>query len=292
MDAKIERLKANLAGLDGVLVAFSAGVDSTFLLKIAHAVLGDKAIALTATSPTVPPGELDAAKTFAQSLGCRHLIIDSHEMENPSFSKNPANRCFFCKDELYRICQNEARRLGLNTIIDGTNLDDLKDHRPGLQAATTFGVRHPLVEAEMTKSEIRRYSRELGLPTWDKPSSPCLSSRFPYGTEITLDKLKKVGACELFLKELGFREFRVRYHGDLARIEVAPSDFERLLENDTREALVRRFKQIGFTYISLDLQGFRSGSLNEALGPQTRVSSLVSRVSHQSETPNPKPKTA
>ena len=284
MDAKIEQLKSNLAGIGGALVAFSAGVDSTFLLKVAHIVLGDRAVALTATSPTVPPGELDAAKAFAHSLGCRHLIIDSHEMQNPSFSKNPANRCFFCKEELYRICQNEARRLDINSIIDGTNLDDLKDHRPGLQAAAAFGVRHPLVEAEMTKSDIRRFSRELGLPTWDKPSSPCLSSRFPYGTEITLTKLQKVGACEAFLKELGFREFRVRYHDDLARIEVMPSDFDKLLEKDTREAVVRRFKQVGFNYVSLDLQGFRSGSLNEALAAQTRVSS-------QTETPNPKPET-
>jgi uncharacterized protein len=265
MDAKVEQLKSNLAQSDGLLVAFSAGVDSTFLLKIAHMVLGDQATALTATSPTVPPGELDAAKAFTAVLGCRHVIIDSHEMENPSFAQNPANRCFFCKDELYRICQDQARRLGIKTIVDGTNLDDLKDHRPGLQAADALGIRHPLVEAEMTKDDIRRFSRELGLPTWDKPSSPCLSSRFPYGTEITLKKLKKVGACELYLKELGFREFRVRYHDDLARIEVAPGELHRLVEEDTREAVVRRFKQVGFNYISLDLQGFRSGSLNEAL---------------------------
>ena len=265
MDAKIEQLRSNLARCDGVLVAFSAGVDSTFLLKIAHMVLGDHAIALTATSPTVPPGELDAAKAFALSLGCRHLIIDSHEMENPSFSQNPANRCFFCKDELYRICHDQAARLGIKVIVDGTNLDDLKDHRPGLKAADLLGIRHPLVEAEMTKDDIRRYSREFGLPTWDKPSSPCLSSRFPYGTEITLEKLTKVGACEAFLKELGFREFRVRYHDDLARIEVAPGELERLMEKDTRTTVVRRFKQVGFNYVSLDLQGFRSGSLNEAL---------------------------
>jgi pyridinium-3,5-biscarboxylic acid mononucleotide sulfurtransferase len=269
MDAKIKQLKRNLAGFDGAVVAFSAGVDSTFLLKIAHMVLGNKAIALTATSPTIPPGELDAAKAFTRSLGCRHLVIDSHELDNPSFSKNPANRCFFCKEELYRICRNEAGRLGIDTIIDGTNLDDLKDHRPGLQAASALGVRHPLVEAELSKDDIRRYSRELDLPTWDKPSSPCLSSRFPYGTQITLEKLRKVGACELFLKELGFREFRVRYHGDLARIEVAPGEFDKLVHKATREAVVGKFKQVGFNYISVDLQGFRSGSLNEALVSNT-----------------------
>jgi uncharacterized protein len=265
MDTKIEQLKKNLARADSVLVAFSAGVDSTFLLKTAHMVLGDRAIALTATSATVPPGELEAAKAFASSLGCRHIMIDSHEMENPSFAQNPVNRCFFCKDELYRICQDQARRLGVSIIVDGTNLDDLKDHRPGLKAADAFGIRHPLVEAEMTKDDIRRYSRELGLTTWDKPSSPCLSSRFPYGTEITLEKLKKVGACEVFLKELGFREFRVRYHDDLARIEVAAGELDRFLERPMREAVVRRFKQAGFKYVSLDLQGFRSGSLNEIL---------------------------
>jgi uncharacterized protein len=265
MDAKIDQLKSRLATSDGVLVAFSAGVDSTFLLKVAHLVLGDRAVALTATSPTVPPGELDAAKAFAASLGCRHIVVDSHEMENPSFAQNPANRCFFCKDELYRICHDQARRLGIGVIVDGTNLDDLKDHRPGLKAADALGVRHPLVEAGMTKDDIRCYSRELGLSTWDKPSSPCLSSRFPYGTQITLERLKKVGGCEVFLKELGFREFRVRYHNDLARIEVTPGDLERLIQKETREAVVRRFKQLGFNYVSLDLQGYRTGSLNEAL---------------------------
>jgi pyridinium-3,5-biscarboxylic acid mononucleotide sulfurtransferase len=265
MDTKIEQLKSNLAQMKSVLIAFSAGVDSTFLLKIAHMVLGDRAVALTATSATVPPGELDAARAFTRSLGCRHVVVDSHEMENPSFLQNPVNRCFFCKDELYRICHHQARQLDIQVIVDGTNLDDLKDHRPGLKAADALGIRHPLVEAGMTKDDIRRHSRELGLPTWDKPSSPCLSSRFPYGTAITLEKLKKVGACEVFLKELGFREFRVRYHGDLARIEVALEHIDRLMEKDTREAVVHRFKEIGFNFVSVDLQGYRTGSLNEAL---------------------------
>jgi uncharacterized protein len=265
MDAKLDQLENILRHTGGVLVAFSAGVDSTFLLKVAHRALGDQAVALTAASPTAPPGELEAAKEFALGLGCRHIVVNSHELANPSFSQNPANRCFFCKDELYRICRDQAREIGVEVIVDGTNLDDLKDHRPGLKAAAAFGIRHPLVEAKMTKDEIRRYSRELNLPTWDKPSSPCLSSRFPYGTEITLERLRKVGACEVFLKELRFREFRVRYHGDLARIEVAPGELERLMEKDTREAVVRRFKELGFNYVSLDLQGYRTGSLNEAL---------------------------
>ena len=269
MDPKLDRLNGILRETNGLLVAFSAGVDSTFLLKVAHIVLGDRAIALTASSPTAPPGELEAAKAFAGSLSCRHVILDSHELANPSFNQNPVNRCFFCKDELYRICREQADRLGIAAIVDGTNLDDLKDHRPGLKAAKEWGIRHPLVEAEMTKGDIRRYSRELGLPTWDKPSSPCLSSRFPYGTEINLERLKKIAACELFMKELRFREFRVRYHGDLARIEVAQHEFDRLFERETRAAIIEKFKEVGFSYVSLDLQGYRTGSLNEVLKSKT-----------------------
>ena len=269
MDAKFQRLTQILSESDRLLVAFSAGVDSTFLLKAAHMAIGARAIALTASSPTVPPGELDAAKEFANSLGCRHIVLDSHEMTNPSFSQNPVNRCYFCKDELYRISRAEADKLGIESIVDGTNLDDLKDHRPGLKAADEWRVRHPLVEAEMTKDDIRRYSRALDLPTWDKPSSPCLSSRFPYGTEINLERLKKIGACEVFMKELRFREFRVRFHGDLARIEVAEREIDRLFDPSTRQALVKKFKAVGFNFVSLDLQGFRSGSLNEALSKKT-----------------------
>lgn len=265
MDAKFARLTRVLGDTDRLLVAFSAGVDSTFLLKAAHMAIGARAIALTASSATVPPGELDAAKEFAHRLGCRHIVLDSHELTNPSFAQNPVNRCFFCKDELYRLCRAEADKLGIDTIVDGTNLDDLKDHRPGLKAADQWGVRHPLVEAEMAKEDIRRYSRELELPTWDKPSSPCLSSRFPYGTAINLERLKQIGACEVFMKELRFREFRVRYHGDLARIEVSQNEMVRLFDSTIREAIVRKFKEVGFTFVSVDLRGFRSGSLNEAL---------------------------
>ena len=265
MDAKFERLTRLLGENTGLLVAFSAGVDSTFLLKAAHMALGERAIALTASSPSAPPGEIAAAKEFVLSLGCRHVVLDSHELNNPSFAKNPVNRCFFCKDELYRICRAEADKLGVETIVDGTNLDDLQDHRPGLKAANEWGVRHPLVEAEMTKEDIRRYSRQLDLPTWDKPSSPCLSSRFPYGTEIDLERLMQIGSCELFMKELRFREFRVRYHGDLARIEVSQNEIVRLFDQPTRDAIVIKFKELGFRFVSLDLQGFRSGSLNEVL---------------------------
>lgn len=265
MDAKFHQLEALLKKSQRALIAFSAGVDSTFLLKVAHDTLGPGAIALTASSASVPPGELESAKAFVEQLGCRHIVLDSHELDNPSYAQNPVNRCFFCKDELYRICRAEAGKIGIQTIFDGTNLDDLKDHRPGLKAAERWHVQHPLVEAEMTKDDIRRYSQALNLPTWDKPSSPCLSSRFPYGTQIDLARLKQVAACEVFLKEKGFREFRVRYHGDLARIEVAQAEIDRLFDKDLRGAIVEKFKAVGFQYISLDLQGFRSGSLNEVL---------------------------
>ncbi len=266
MDSKFEGLTDILSGTGGVLVAFSGGVDSTFLLKVAHMVLGDRAVALTTSSPTAPPGELQAAENLARAIGCRHITCPSHELDNPSFAQNPVNRCFFCKDELYRICRARADQLGIVIIVDGTNLDDLKDHRPGLKAAKEWGIRHPLVEARMTKEEIRCYSRKLDLPTWDKPAIACLSSRIPYGIEINAETLEKVGACERFLRELLFREFRVRYHGDLARIEVAPHEINRLLDPATRDAVVRKFKETGFTFISLDLEGYRTGSMNEALG--------------------------
>ena len=247
-------------------MAFSGGVDSTFLLKVAHTVMEDRAVAITTSSPTAPPGELEAAEELARTIGCRHITVPSHELDNPSFSQNPVNRCYFCKDELYRICRMHADQLGLTTVADGTNLDDLKDHRPGLKAAKEWRIRHPLVEARMTKEEIRHYSRELNLPSWNKPAIACLSSRFPYGVEINTEKLAKIAACERFLQELRFREFRVRYHGELVRIEVAVEEIHRLFDTAVREAIVKRFKEIGFSYVSLDLQGYRTGSMNEALG--------------------------
>lgn len=265
MDTKLEGLKETLRDTDGVVVAFSGGVDSTFLLKVTHSVLGDRAVALTASSLTAPPGELEAAQELARQIGCRHIILDSHELENPAFARNPVNRCYFCKDELYRICRSEAERLGFSTVVDGTNLDDLKDHRPGLKAAKEWRVRHPLVEARLTKADIRQFSRELNLPTWDKPAIACLSSRFPYGVAINMERLEKIAACERFLRELNFRQFRVRYHGELVRIEVAPSEIERLFDAATRAAIVERCQQAGFSFVTLDLQGYRTGSMNEPL---------------------------
>lgn len=270
MDAKFENLKEILRETQGVLVAFSGGVDSTFLLKVAHMVLRDRALGLTAASPTAPPGELQAAEELAKLIGCRHLTVQSHELDNPAFARNPVNRCYFCKEELYGICRSTADRLGIRTVADGTNLDDLKDHRPGLKAAKEWGIRHPLVEARLTKEDIRGYSRALGLPSWNKPAMACLSSRFPYGVEINMERLGKIAACERFLKELGFREFRVRYHGEIARIEVAPEELERFFHPATREDVVREFKEIGFSFVTLDLQGYRRGSLNEPLGRESR----------------------
>ncbi|MGH7769252.1 MAG: ATP-dependent sacrificial sulfur transferase LarE [Candidatus Binatia bacterium] len=269
MSAKLEALKENLRAADGLLVAFSGGVDSTFLLKVAYMALGDRAVGVTASSPTAPPGELEAARELAGIIGCRHIVVDSHELNNPAFSRNSANRCYFCKDELYRICRSEADRLGFSVIVDGTNLDDLKDHRPGLKAAKEWRIGHPLVEVGMTKEEIRRSSRDLGLPSWDKPAIACLSSRFPYGTEINVERLGKIGACEKVLKDLGFREFRVRYHGELARIEVAVEEIDRLFDGTIRASIVQRFKKSGFTFVSLDLEGYRTGSMNESLAKKT-----------------------
>ena len=269
MDSKFEGLKEILRETRGALVAFSGGVDSTFLVKVAHMVLGDRAIAMTTASPTAPPGELEAAEELAKLIGCQHITVPSHELDNPSFSQNPVNRCYFCKDELYRICRAQADQLGLETVVDGTNLDDLKDHRPGLKAAKEWRIRHPLVEARFTKEQIRHYSRELGLPSWDKPAIACLSSRFPYGIEINMERLDKIAACERFLQELKFRQFRVRYHGELVRIEVAAEEIHRMFDAATREAVVRRFKEIGFSFVSLDLQGYRTGSMNESLGHRT-----------------------
>jgi uncharacterized protein len=275
MDLKFERLKEILHATNGVLVAFSGGVDSTFLLKVSYLVLGERAIGVTASSATAAPGELEAAQELAKLIGCRHIVLASHELDNPEFTKNPVNRCYFCKDELYRLCRDEATRLDIPTIMDGTNLDDLKDHRPGLKAAKEWGIRHPLVEACMTKEEIRQYSRRLKLPSWDKPAIACLSSRFPYGIEINAERLAKISACEHFLKGLRFRQFRVRYHGDLVRIEVASEEMLRFYDVATREAIVNKFKEIGFSFVSLDLEGYRTGSMNEPLAHRADRASRV-----------------
>ena len=262
---KLIALQRALRDMGRVLVALSGGVDSSFLLRMAVEELGPNAIALTTRSPTAAEDDEAMAVTLAEALGVRHLLIEANELEIPGYAENPTNRCYFCKGSLYDICDAEAAKFGIAQVIDGVNSDDLSDYRPGLRAAEEHRVRHPLAEVGLSKAEIRLLSRRLGLPTADKPSSPCLSSRFPYGTTITLEGLRKVAGAELVLRRLGFPECRVRNHDPIARIEVPPAELARLVEPEVRAELVSALKALGFLYVAVDLQGFRSGSLNEAL---------------------------
>jgi uncharacterized protein len=263
--AKLERLRAIFAPMPSLLVAFSGGVDSTFVLKVAHDTIGDRLLALTTTSPTMPDQDRRSALAMAARIGARHLVIESNELEIPGYARNPLNRCYLCKRNLFTVCEAKARELEIGAIVDGLNLEDLQDYRPGIKAAAELRVRHPLVEAELSKAEIRELSRALDLPTWDRPASPCLSSRFPYGTLITEDALRRVEHGEELLHELGFAVARVRYHGDVARLEVEPGDIPRLLAPAIRDQVDSELRQLGFRFVTVDLKGFRSGSLNEGL---------------------------
>jgi len=265
LNEKLDVLRAIFAPMTSVIVAFSGGVDSTFVLKVAHEVLGDRVLALTTTSPTMPDDDRRSALEMAQLIGVRHMVIESNELEVPGYAANPINRCYLCKSNLFTVCEAKAAELGIAEIVDGLNLDDLHDYRPGMQAASERRVRHPLVEANLTKAEIRELSRSMGLPTWDRPASPCLSSRFPYGTQITEEGLRKVEQGEQLLHALGFRVARVRYHGDVARLELETSEIQRIFDPAEREIVDREFKKIGFRFVAVDLKGFRSGSLNEGL---------------------------
>jgi uncharacterized protein len=253
--------------MERVLVAFSGGVDSTLLLKVAHDTLGDKnVLAVTALSPLYPERELEGVKKLIQTLGVNHRLIHSNELEIPGFSKNPPNRCYYCKSKLFGELLDLAKEETIPFIVEGSTLDDDKDHRPGRVAVQELGVRSPLREVGLTKAEIRELSRAFGLPTWDKPSFACLASRFPYGEEITGEGLKMVDEAEDFLFGLGFKQVRVRHYGNLARIEILKEEMAHLMEDSLREKVVARLKGVGYSYITLDLQGFRSGSMNEVLG--------------------------
>ena len=263
---KQKQLEEIFRSMGKVLVAFSGGVDSTLLLKVAKDTLGGgNVLAVTALSPLYPEREVTGAKRAAQELGVRHLLIESNELEIPGFSKNPANRCYFCKKELFEKLLHTAREEGIPSIVEGSTLDDEMDHRPGRKAVRELGIRSPLKEAMFTKAEVRDLSKDLGLRTWDKPSFACLASRFPYGEEITAEELRKVEEAEEFLFGLGFRQVRVRHYQSLARIEVFQEEMGRLIETLLRERVVSRLKEIGYKYVTLDLQGFRSGSMNEVL---------------------------
>ena len=261
---KRERAVERLRSLGSALVAYSGGVDSALLLALAREALGDGAVAFTAVSAALPADELEGARALARSLGARHVEERSAELEDPRYASNPVNRCYFCKTELYTLASARARDLGLATVVSGTNADELADYRPGLQAAAEHEVVQPLAEVGLTKAEIRALSRDLGLPTWDKPQQPCLSSRIPYGTEVTPERLAQLGQSEMALRALGLREFRVRYHGEIARIETGAGDLERLLE--VRGEAVAALKEAGFKFVTVDLEPFRSGRLNEAAG--------------------------
>ena len=262
---KYERLLGILKELESVLVAFSGGVDSTFLAKVAKDALGDKALLVTADSETYPASELEESRRLARHLGMRHLVIETRELDNPEYARNAPNRCFFCKEELFTKLGPLAAREGMAHLVYGANMDDLGDHRPGMEAAKRMGVRAPLIEAEFWKTEIRELSREFDLPTWDKPSFACLSSRFQYGDGITAEKLRQVDAAEAFVRSLGFKQFRVRHHDRLARLEIAREEMGRLWEDGIQDSIVARFRELGYLYVAVDLQGFRSGSANDAL---------------------------
>jgi uncharacterized protein len=269
--AKRDRLLAVLGELPGVAVAFSGGIDSTVVAQAAFLALGERAIAVTADSPSVARTELADARRLAELIGIRHIVVATSEFENPDYLKNDGSRCYFCKSELYSVVERLLPELGVFVVASGANLDDQGDYRPGLIAAAEHSVRHPLQEAGFTKADVRALARHWGLPTWDKPAAPCLSSRLAPGLAVTPERTARVEAAEAVLRRLGLRECRVRYHeGDLARVEVPATEIVRLAAEPVRTELAREFRALGFKFVTLDLDGFRSGSLNELVPLEVR----------------------
>lgn len=271
LQEKFQLLKDIIKKRGSAAIAFSGGVDSTFLIKVAHEVLGDKLIAVTATSSTYPERELKEAIKYAEDMGVKHIIISSEELEIEGFASNPKNRCYYCKKELFTKIKKVALENGVEYVFDGSNLDDTGDYRPGMQAAKELEVVSPIKEAGLTKNDIRELSKELGLPTWNKPSFACLSSRFPYGNKITLPKLKMVDRAEQFLLDMGIRQVRVRHHGEIARIEVSPEEREQFFSVEVMDKIGNEFKKIGFTYVTFDMLGYRTGSMNEVLTKEEKT---------------------
>jgi len=262
---KLKFLKDILSEMGSVLIAYSGGVDSTFLLKVASSVLGNKLVAVTASSAIYPSRELGEARENAKLLGIKYLIIDTNELDDENFVSNTPERCYYCRRRLFSKLIKLAKQYRLNYVIDGSNYDDTSDFRPGMRAASEFGVRSPLKEARFTKAEIRTLSKEMDLPTWDKPSHACLSTRFPYGDRITREKLSKVELAEEFLMGFGLKQLRVRIHGDIARIEVLEDDMHIFLDRDISKEIINKFKALGYAYITLDIQGYKMGSMNKQL---------------------------
>ncbi len=263
MDPQLEALRAILATMPSALVCFSGGVDSAFVLKVAHDVLGERALGMTALSPALPETERAEAGSLARELGVAHALVDSHEIDDPSYVANPTNRCYYCKSELYTVAQREAKARGFAVILNGTNLDDLGDHRPGLDAAREANVRSPLVEAKFTKADVRRCAQLVGLRVWDKPAAACLASRIPYGTSVTHERLRQIDRAETAIRALGLRQLRVRYHDTLARVEVAQPEMDRAFS--LRKEIAAACRAAGFAYATLDLEGYRLGSHNEVV---------------------------